>query len=150
MPAGRPTVFTDEIAARICEEIADGRSLRSIVANDDGMPARSTVFKWLSENKQFSDLYARAKDAQADVLFEEILDIADEATTTVKSLGDGDEVVVFDNVAVQRNRLRVDARKWMAGKLRPKKYGDKLEIAGDPDAPVKIETIKRVIVDPAK
>ena len=139
MPAGRPTTYSEELASRICEEIADGRSLRSIVANDEGMPARSTIFKWLVEDKQFSDRYAKAREAQADVLFEEILDIADEAQTTTKLVGQGDdaeEVITYDSVAVARNRLRVDARKWMAGKLRPKKYGEKLELSGDSENPI--------------
>jgi hypothetical protein len=155
--AGRPSEFTQDKADYICQELAEGRSLRAI-CKDDGMPSAGTVCRWLSESTTFQQQYARAREAQADALFEEVLDIADEECTTVRADkhgtkdddGDGNTEVVFDNVAVQRNRLRVDARKWMAGKLRPKKYGEKLEIAGDPDAPVKIETIQRVIVDPAK
>ena len=153
MPLGRPTVFTEELASNICEGIADGRSLRSIVASDDGMPARSTIFRWLANDQNFQDQYAKAREAQADVLFEEILDIADEAQTTTKLVGQGDdaeEIITYDSVAVARNRLRVDARKWMAGKLRPKKYGDKLELSGDEKNPLAIQMIKRVVIDPAK
>ena len=116
------------------------------------MPSAGTVCRWLNESTTFQAQYARAREAQADALFEEILDIADESTTVNKVVGHGDdaeEVVVFDSVAVQRNRLRVDARKWMAGKLRPKKYGEKLELSGDSENPLRIETIKRVIIDPA-
>ena len=151
--AGRPTVFTEELASHICEGIADGKSLRSIVSNDDGMPARSTIFRWLASDKLFQDQYAKAREAQADVLFEEILDIADEAQTTTKVIGQGEdaeEVITYDSVAVARNRLRVDARKWMAGKLRPKKYGEKLELSGSSENPLMIQTIKRVIIDPTK
>lgn len=136
----RPSMEYDSaIGDRICEGIADGRSLRAIVREDDSLPARSTIFKWLAENKVFADQYAKAREAQADVLFEEILDIADESTTVNKVIGhgeDAEEVVVYDSVAVQRNRLRVDARKWMAGKLRPKKYGEKLELSGDSENPI--------------
>jgi hypothetical protein len=144
MKAGRPPLeFDQEIADRICEGIADGKSLRSIVRDDETLPARSTIFKWLASNKSFADQYAKARESQADVLFEEILDIADESHTTEKMIGQGDDAevaIVYDSVAVQRNRLRVDARKWMAGKLRPKKYGEKLELSGDPENPIKTES----------
>lgn len=87
----------------------NGESLRSIVS-DEGMPTRSTVHKWLAENKLFSDQYARAKDNQADTLADEIMFIADNAED------------------VQKARLQVDTRKWIASKLKPKKYGDKLDM----------------------
>lgn len=96
--------------ATICDRISNGESLRAI-CSDAGMPAASTVFLWLDEDATFSEHYARAREAQADALFDEILSIADE-----------------EKEDVQRSRLRVDARKWMAGKLKPKKYGDKLEL----------------------
>jgi hypothetical protein len=144
---GRHSTFDEDTASRICELIADGRSLKSI-CQDDGMPDKSTVFRWLSSNEAFRDNYTRAREAQADAIFDEILDIADEDQTTVKATGESGEIVTFDSVAVQRNRLRIDARKWMAGKLRPKKYGDKIEIAGDAENPLKIETITRRIIDP--
>lgn len=130
---GRPSTYTQEIADTICERIADGESLRSIL-RDDNQPASSTVFKWLTENKSFSEQYTRAREAQADVLFDEILNIADDGKNDTYTDGDGNVRTNQDVIA--RSRLRVDARKWMAGKLRPKKYGEKLELAGDPDRPL--------------
>ncbi|WP_334304933.1 hypothetical protein, partial [Mycoplasmopsis arginini] len=80
---------------------------------------------------KFLELYTRAKEDSADTLSDEMLDIADEQCTTVKH-GEGDserEVeIVFDSTAVARNRLRVETRKWIASKLKPKKYGDKVEL----------------------
>jgi hypothetical protein len=141
---GRPSIYTEELAERICEQIADGKSLRTICLGDD-MPNRGTVFRWLAQSeaadKVFSNQYAHARQVQADVLFEEILEIADEEVTMVKrskhqhgaspedDTPDNEVEVVFDPTAVQRNRLRVDSRKWMAGKLRPKKYGEKLDLS---------------------
>lgn len=119
----RPTDFSTEIADTICDKIADGESLRSICAAED-MPAKSTVFRWLSLHKEFSDQYARAREAQADSLFDEILDIADDGVQDVRETEDGREIVNHDHI--QRSKLRVDARKWMAGKLQPKKYGEKV------------------------
>lgn len=132
----RPTDYSEDIADSICERIADGKSLRAICLSDD-MPARSTVFRWLSLHQEFSDRYARAREEQADVIFDEILEIADESGKDIKT--DADGVERTDNEAIQRSRLRVDARKWMAGKLRPKKYGEKLELSGDADAPLNIK-----------
>src|SRR5690242_3251509 len=69
--------FTQQVADRICEELANGSSLRSICLADD-MPSVSTVCRWLSENAQFREQYAYAREAQADTLADEILDIADD------------------------------------------------------------------------
>ena len=142
---GRPTTYNEEIANEILERIVLGESLRSIV-KDDHMPVISTVFRWMSHNEEFSKQYTRAKEEQAELLADEIVAISDEAETVVKTYGDGMTEVVFDSTAVARNRLRIDARKWVASKLKPKRYGDKLELAGNPDAPITIQTIERKIV----
>lgn len=110
---GRPSKYSDEMAEKICEKIANGRSLRSICA-EDGMPTTSTVCKWLNENKEFSEQYARARDKQADYFAEEIIEIADSAEA--------------ESAAVAKAKLQIDARKWAASKIAPKKYGDKQEI----------------------
>lgn len=139
---GRPTTYTEETALAICERIADGESLRTI-CDDPDMPARSTVFKWLGEHKAFSDQYAHARDAQADAIFDDILDIADDGRNDwmERHNDEGEKLGWRENgEALRRSQLRVDARKWMAGKLRPKKYGDKLAIGGDKDMdPIKTE-----------
>lgn len=124
---GRPSIWSQELADKICARLVEGESLRAI-CRDDEMPATSTIFKWLREVKGFSDQYTRAKEEQADTFADEIVAIADEADTVVKDMGDGLTAVTFDSVAVARNRLRVDARKWVASKLKPKKYGDKVEV----------------------
>jgi hypothetical protein len=128
---GRPSDFTPETANEICERLANGESLRKItgVNRDDFMPAETTVRRWLAGsedwNEEFRRQYARARDAQADHYAEAVVDISDEA--------------VADAVEVARNRLRMDARKWYASKLAPKKYGDKIAHVGgeEGDAPIK-------------
>lgn len=112
-PIGRPSKFSQDMAENICEQIANGKSLRSI-CTEDGMPSATTVFKWLNENQDFSEQYARARDRQADHYFEEIVEIADS--------------VEADSAAVAKARLQVDARKWTLSKLAPKKYGEKTEL----------------------
>jgi hypothetical protein len=128
--AGRPSEFSQETADAICDRLADGESLRSI-CDDEAMPAKSTVFKWLAEKPAFSDQYARAREAQADALFDDILSIADDGRNDWmerKNKDDQNLGWVENGEALRRSALRVDARKWMAGKLKPKKYGDKLEL----------------------
>jgi hypothetical protein len=90
------------------------------------MPSQTAVFNWLAKYPDMLEKYARARESQADVLFDEILEIADEGKRDTYIDENGVERTDHDVVA--RSRLRVDARKWMAGKLRPKKYGDSLDV----------------------
>lgn len=118
------------LKATICERIADGKSLRQILEAQD-MPASSTVFKWLAEDASFAEQYARARDAQADAVFDDILSIADDGRNDwmEKQDADGNNIGwLVNGEAVRRSQLRIDARKWMAGKLKPKKYGDRLDL----------------------
>lgn len=129
---GRPSEYSQAVADLICEALAEGHSLRAICAADE-MPAKSTVFKWLREQKTFSDQYARAREAQADCLFDDILEIADDGRNDTYTDDEGRTRTDHDVIA--RSKLRVDARKWMAAKLRPRVYGEKLAIGGAPDLP---------------
>lgn len=105
---GRPTKFTQELADTICERMANGETLRAI-CRDLGFP-HSTVIEWTMTNKSFSDQYAQARLKQADAYADMILDEA------------------FNSHDAQIGRLRVDALKWVASKLAPKRYGDKVEV----------------------
>lgn len=106
---GRPSGYSEEVAGTICMEIMAGKSLRTICAME-GMPAASTVYAWLGQYPEFSAQYARAREVQADMLADEIIEIAD------------------SDLDPNRARVMIDARKWLAGKLRPKKYGDRVEL----------------------
>jgi hypothetical protein len=137
---GRPTDFNQEIGLTICEKLVEGQSLRSICL-DDAMPSISTIMLWLTKHQEFSEQYAHARDAQADTLADEILDIADDASNDWMEVHKGDSVSWQENgEAIQRSRLRVDTRKWIATKLKSKKYGDKVEQThkGDKEAPIMI------------
>lgn len=129
----RPTSYNEELGLNICSEIAHGKSLVSI-CKQEGMPSVVSVYSWLNDEryKTFLNNYTCAREDQADTLADEIIDIADESSTTVKE-HDGFTEVVFDSTAVARNRLRVESRKWVASKLKPKKYGDKVqtELSGE-------------------
>ena len=140
--AGRPCEYTQEVGDLICERLSDGESLRTICA-EDGMPHRATVFRWIAVNDIFRDQYARAREEQAEAMADEIVSIADEGEHKVLE-GDGGTIVVYDSTAVARNRLRIDARKWVASKLKPKKYGEKLDLshAGQIDSHITVAFVE--------
>jgi hypothetical protein len=104
---GRPSEYTPEIADAICERLAAGESLLSICTGDE-YPAESTVRGWaLDDREGFAAKYARAREMQADRHAEQIVDIADTEEDP------------------QKARNRMDARKWFAAKVAPKKYGER-------------------------
>lgn len=120
--------YADGTFDAICERIANGESLKAI-CEGEGMPDKATVFRWLAANESMRDKYALAREAQADSLFDDILSIADDGTNDWMEKNFGEETRWVENgEALRRSQLRIDARKWMAGKLRPKKYGEKLEL----------------------
>jgi hypothetical protein len=97
------------------------------------MPATSTVFRWLSLYPEFQDQYARARELQADAIFDEMLHLADtpQIGKKTKRTGKGKGATVEETSGdmIEHRRLQIETRKWMAAKLRPKKYGDKLDLA---------------------
>jgi hypothetical protein len=150
---GRPSSFSQTIADAICERLADGESLRAI-CDDKGMPDKATVFRWLADQKHeaFREQYARARESQADTLADEILTIADDARNDWMERNGGDSAGWSENgEAIRRSQLRIDARKWLAGKLRPKKYGEKLnhEHTGADGGPTSAQ-VRIILVDPPK
>lgn len=102
---------------RLCIWITEGGSLRSFVLKHQDGPRHSTWFDWLAESPIMADQYTLARERSADTLAEDCLLIADE----VKDAGH------MDSARVNAARLRVDARKWVASKLKPKTYADRLE-----------------------
>ena len=117
----RPSKYTKAIANKICQHIASGKSLRSY-CKIKGNPSMSMVMRWLfdEDKTEFREQYAHAREAQAEVWADEIIDIADECEKDA----DPDGKINHENI--NRSRLRVDSRKWVASKLLSKKYGDKI------------------------
>jgi hypothetical protein len=134
---GRPSLFTEDIADEICSRIVQGESLNKI-CKDAHMPEVRSVYRWLRSNDSFCQLYVRAKEDQADTLADEIQDISDERPM-LTIMTDDETIEKLDPVGINRNRLRVDARKWIASKLKPKKYGDRQILAGDAENPLEIK-----------
>lgn len=124
----RPTVLTPELAAALCERLADSAgSLRRVCMSDD-MPLERTVRLWCADNPEFESAYARAKLMGIDASIDETLDIADDASNDWMSrLGkDGQSAgwqVNGDHI--QRSKLRIETRRWIAERTAAKKYGVK-------------------------
>jgi len=112
-PLGRPSLYSEELCAVICERLSEGESLRSI-CRDSGMPHLMTVLRWVGseEHAAFRMQYAEARSAGLEHKADEILEIADA------------DIAAGDSTAVAKQRLQIDARKWILSKLAPKKYGD--------------------------
>lgn len=134
--------WTEELEKSILLRIAHGESVRQIV-QDPEMPASSSVYEHLIESKEFAEQYARAREAQVEAMSDEILAIADDSTNDTMTIKRGDsETEVADNEWINRSRLRVDTRKWLMGKLAPKKYGERVqnEHSGPDGGPVQFVT----------
>lgn len=127
MAGGRPTTYTKELADSICEQLADGKSMRSVCLQDD-MPSMSTVFKWLREKEEFSQQYAKAKEESADAMAEDLLQIADTPVMgEIKTIKPDGSVEIKQDEMLGHRRLQVDTRKWLMSKMKPKKYGEKID-----------------------
>lgn len=128
---GRPSTYTPEIAARICQEIASGKSLRKVCLPKD-MPAMSSVFLWIAKHKEFSEQYTRAQADRVVAWSEEIVDIADAPSADTN-----------------KARLRVDTRKWLMSKMDPKKYGDRQEhrLSGPNGGPIQTVDLTKLSGD---
>jgi len=108
----RPTIYTVKLEDRMLEEIASGRSVISLCREEDWTPNADTWYRWMYKIDGLSDRYTRAKAISSEFHADQILAIADEA----------------DNQTFQVARLQIDARKWVASKLVPNKYGEKSQI----------------------
>ena len=112
-PAGRKTIYTQAVADEICERIWCGESLKAILRTK-GMPSETTFFRWVAENPEFREHYARAREAQGDADADFVVDIADQ--------------VLEGKVSPQAGKVAIEARKWSAGVRKPKIYGTRLDL----------------------
>lgn len=119
------SVYTKELGELICEETATStKGLKHICSKLD--IAYSTVTGWIYDDKHpLSEMYARAKMMQAEMMADEILKIADD---TANDTIDGEYGPLENKEWVNRSKLKVDSRKWLLSKLLPKKYGDKVDV----------------------
>jgi len=126
---GAPTTFNQKTADLICMGLSEGMSLRQILRADKTgvLPAQSTVYEWLLRHPSFAEQYARAREEQADTNADEILQIADEMPP---EFTDEKGRTYLDQTYLAWQKQRIEARKWTAMKLKPKKYGDRVAMEG--------------------
>ncbi|MFE0015970.1 terminase small subunit protein [Mesorhizobium sp. NPDC059054] len=140
-----PIRYSQKVADMICDRIAEGRSMRSICRDED-MPGNSTVFRWLAANEDFAKRYAYARDAQVDALVDEMLDIADDGSNDwMERHGRDGEVTGWkeNGEALKRSALRLTTRQWIAEKLKPKKYGNKVALTDADGGLLTVNVIQR-------
>jgi len=123
---GAPSKYSDIIARVICIRLSNGESLAQITKDDD-MPSQATVYNWLLLHADFLEMYTRAREEQADTNADEILAIADEHPPEYT---DKDGRTTLDATYIAWQKSRIEARKWTAMKLKPRKYGDRVGIEG--------------------
>jgi hypothetical protein len=135
-PAHRPVEYTEDIADEICWRITHGEPLVRICA-DEHLPHVATIYRWLIRFPVFCDMYTRAREEQADTNADEILAIADEMPPEYT---DEKGRTTIDHSYLAWQKQRIEARKWTAAKLKPRKYGDRVALEGVEDgAAIKTE-----------
>jgi hypothetical protein len=119
---GRPTKYSEELADKILVAIAkSANGLATVCRKNPGFPTPETVRSWLAKDEEFLRRYTRAREEQAEFIADEIMEITDELSRKRE--------LTHEQIAAAR--LRMDARKWVASKLKPKKYGDKVDMTTD-------------------
>ncbi len=130
---GRPSDYTVELGDKICSLLSEGNSLRSVCLTED-MPDKGTVFRWIREREEFRNQYARAKEESADAMNEDLLDLGDEAIRLAQGVNPK-----ASGAVVQGVKLKADNLKWVMSKMKPKKYGDKIDMTTNgKDLPIPI------------
>ncbi len=150
---GRPSEYTEALAAEVLAGIATtNKGLATLCEENPNWPEPRTIYRWLMANDTFCQRYARAKEDQTQVLEDEMLAIADTPQIGEIVTDKGDKVEIRRGDMIEHRRLRIEARKWLMGKLKPKKYGDKTAITGEDGGPVvfKLEKIGNSVNKPGK
>ena len=133
---GRPSEYSLEIGEEICLEVATTDKGMEAICEEERFPSARTVYSWLIKHEDFLQRYARAKELQTQLLADQIIPIADTVKIGTKTVDKptGTETTTGD--MIEHSRLQIEARKWLLGKLAPKKYGDKLEHTGADGGPI--------------
>jgi hypothetical protein len=119
--------FSIEVFDSICEALSTSSiGLNKSCKNHSVSP--TSFYAWIKEDSELLNKYTRARENQADFMADEIIEIADDKSGDNISTENG---TIANNEFINRSRLRVEARKWIAAKLKPKKYGDKLDVTTD-------------------
>ena len=135
---GRPSKYTPELAAEICERLSNGEPLRQI-CRDDHMPAWQKIYEWMARDEELSGSIARAREQGFEAIAEEALVIADTPVMGQKQVFGDDKTYTTVEDMLGHRKLQIETRLKLLAKWNPKKYGDRVQLAGDADSPIKIE-----------
>lgn len=134
---GRPSKYSTELAAEICERLSNGEPLRQI-CRDDHMPAWQKIYEWMARDEELSGAIARARDQGYEAIAEEALIIADNIHLGHKRVIGDDKTYTTVEDMLGHRKLQIETRLKLLAKWNPKKYGDRVTHAGDPEAPLHI------------
>ena len=136
---GRPSKYTPELAAEICQRLSNGEPLRQI-CRDDHMPAWQKIYEWMARDEELSGAIAQAREQGFEALAEEALMIADTPVFGQKQVmtDQGTATTVEDMLG--HRKLQIETRLKLLAKWNPKKYGDKVQVGGDAENPLKVQT----------
>lgn len=132
---GHPSKYTKEIAEEIVQRLSEGEPLRQICRSDN-MPEWRTIYDWMARDSELSAAIARARELGQDAIAEDILRELQDEPERILSEGGGR----IDSGYVQLLRTRADIKLKLLAKWNPKRYGDRVALAGDAEAPVVVQT----------
>lgn len=138
---GRPSEYSKNLAKEICDVISSSsKGTKKLCMENQHWPCQDTLFNWLKVYPEFSEQYARAKKCQVEFLVDEILEIADD--TSQDQLVNSEGKTIFNSQAINRARLKIDTRKWLACKLVPRVYSNHPEDQSDSNAKILQEAME--------
>jgi hypothetical protein len=135
---GRPSKYTPELAAEICERLSDGEPLRQI-CRDDHMPAWTAIYAWAAQDKNLSERIAQAREQGYDAIAEDLLAIADTPLMGETETSSANGLTITRQDMLGHRKLQIETRLKLLAKWNPKKYGDRQILAGDKDNPVEVK-----------
>jgi hypothetical protein len=135
---GRPSKYTPELAAEICERLSDGEPLRQI-CRDDHMPAWQKIYEWMVRDENLSGAIARARDQGYDAIAEDLLQIADTPLMGETETSSANGLTITRQDMLGHRKLQIETRLKLLAKWNPKKYGDRQILAGDKDSPLEVK-----------
>lgn len=132
---GRPSKYTPELAAEICERLSNGEPLRQICRSDDRFPVWQKIYEWMERDAALSGAIARAREVGQDAIAEEIYALVEKEPERILSEGGGR----VDAGYVQWVRVQADIKLKLLAKWNPKRYGDRVQLSGDKENPLQID-----------
>jgi len=128
---GRPSKYTEELAAEIAQRLSDGEPLRQI-CRDAHMPHWTNIYEWMARDQDLSVRIARAREIGQDAIAEEIY-------REMMLEPEREERGRIDPGYVQLIKARAEIKLKLLAKWNPKRYGDRVTMTGDAENPMRLQ-----------